>query len=124
MWTAEAATRCGLTPRIAKIRAETCWQLAWCKPTGLYLSTRRSCLLLMVEDDRTDRHRADGGGAVGSVHLDPGSVHLDPMGLPPRADARMAAPYGGGRGGARRCPRRCGGLWGGGGGGGGAASCP
>ena len=52
----------------------------------------------MVEDDRTDRHRrADGGGAVGCVHLDPGSVHLDLMGPPRRAEARMAARYGGAR---------------------------
>src|ERR687898_973336 len=97
----------------AKLRAETCWQLAWCKPTGLYLSTRRSCLLLMVEDDRRDRHRADGGGAVGSVHLDPGSVHLAPVGPPPRAEARMAAHYGGGRRGSGVRPGRYGDLGGG-----------
>src|SRR5215204_5015913 len=38
-------------------------------------------------DDGRDRHRADGGGAVGRVHLYPGSVHLHPVGPPPRADA-------------------------------------
>ena len=30
----EAATRCGLIPRVAKILAETCWQLGWCKLKG------------------------------------------------------------------------------------------
>ena len=53
---------------------------------------------MMVQGDRTDRPRADGGGAVGRVHLYPGSVHLDPVGPPPRAEARMAARCGGGRG--------------------------
>jgi hypothetical protein len=67
----------------------------------------------MVEDDRTDRHRADGDGAVWSVHLDRGSVHLDPVGPPPRAEARMAARYGGGRRGPGVRPGRYGDLSGG-----------
>jgi hypothetical protein len=67
----------------------------------------------MVEDDRRDRHRADGGGAVGSVYLYPGSVRLDPGGPPSRAEARMAARYGGGRGGSGVRPGRYGDLGGG-----------
>jgi hypothetical protein len=67
----------------------------------------------MVEDDRTDRHLADGGGAVGSVHLHSGSVRLDPVGSPPRAEARMAARYGGRRGGTDVRPGRYGDLGGG-----------
>jgi hypothetical protein len=67
----------------------------------------------MVEDERTDRQRADGGGAVGRVHLDPGRVHLDPVGPPPRAEARMAARYGSGRGGPGVRPGRYGDLGGG-----------
>jgi hypothetical protein len=68
---------------------------------------------VMVEDDRTDRQRADGGSAVGSVHLDSGSVRLDRVGPPPRAEARMAARYGGARGGPGVRPGRYGDLDGG-----------
>jgi hypothetical protein len=69
---------------------------------------------LMVEDDRTDRHRrADGGGAVGRIHLDPGSVRLGPVGPPPRAEARMGPRYGGGRGCTGVRPGRYGDLDGG-----------
>jgi hypothetical protein len=67
----------------------------------------------MVEDDRRDRHRADGGGAVGRVHLYSGSVRLDPVGPPPRVEAWMAARYGGGRGGPGVRPGRYGDLGGG-----------
>src|SRR3712207_9429510 len=75
----------------------------------------------MVEDDRTDRHRADGGGAVGRVHLYSGSVRLDRVGPPPRAEPSVAPRYGGGRGSNGVRPRPHGGFGGGGGGGGGGA---
>src|SRR5215216_1099096 len=67
----------------------------------------------MVEDDRTDRHRADGGGAVECVHRYPGSVRPDPVGPPSRAGARLAARCGGGGGGTVVRPGRYGDLGGG-----------